>query len=174
MQKTLWDLTVKQYKTFAVVESEECKLELHLDRCVSGRAWKVPDPAIVEYRRPEMVARIEVNFVGVVREQEWYLLIFEFACEAEGGHVKVPLFIRRYVVGGDKGFLIVHDFRTAFSIPLNTFDEYSIFSGHEGVEKIKEYIREALPLSISMTPAVQILFLNHDLLAKLNREAQGA
>ncbi len=184
MQKTLWRLQVEQHKTFAVLRSEKCEFVLYFDFCRGGR-WAFPDPNIVSYRRPRRIAEFNIDFFGVERVQEWYLLDFEGVCEAEGGQVKVPLFIRRYVVGGDKGFVIVHNSRIAFPIPLHTWDSFSLYSGDEGRVLIQEYIRKAVyndmrdnkkdisPYSEDppglIGPEVRVLFLN-EYFAKIYEE----
>ncbi len=183
MQKTLWKLKIQQYKTFAVLESEKCEFILRFAFC-HGK-WVLPDPDIVSYRRPELVAEFSVDFFGVERVQEWYLLDFDIVCEAEGGQVKVPLFIKRYIVGGDKGFVIVHDSRIAFPVPLHTWDSFSLYSMDEGRFLIEEYIRKAVysdtrdnikdispfsdDLPMPIDPEVRILFLDESF-AKIYEE----
>ncbi len=59
-----------------------------------GEKWVLPRPNIASYRRPELVAEFSVDFFGVERMQEWYLLDFDMVCEAEGGRLKSPFLSR--------------------------------------------------------------------------------
>jgi hypothetical protein len=63
MQKTLWKLKIEQHKTFAVARSEECEFVLYFDFC-RGKEWALPDPVIVNYRRPELAADKPVRAIS--------------------------------------------------------------------------------------------------------------
>ena len=176
MQKTLWKLKIEQHKTFAVARSEGCEFYLFFDFCRREK-WVLPDPAILSYRRPELLAAFSVNLSGLIeRQEEWYFLDFDFVCEAEGGQVKVPLLLKRYIVGGDKGFVIVHNFRTAFPVALHMRDSFVLYSVDEGKFLIEEYIWKAVrndmrgkvkdispfsdDLPMPIEPEVRVLFLS--------------
>jgi len=166
-------MRIKQYNTFAVVESENCKTKVFFDVCRGGSKLVILGPAEVEYRHPQLLAKFELDR----GTYEWYLL--EFFCKK---HYPIPIILLRRVIGGDKGFLIVHDFITAYPIPLKAEDSFHLFSMDEGMFFIEELIRKAVykptpakdmsPYSddpFPIDPEVRILFLN-ECFAKIYEE----